>query len=139
MYRGSVRWKRSNPILIADDDVATRDGLRELLTEFGYKVETAADGQDAMNQLLGGLVPGLLIVDISMPNVAGDELLKYVQSDPVLREIPVLVVTGNPERVGRAVSDAVIEKPVNVISLVAHVQRLLSPRHRRTNPVASGN
>ena len=126
-----MRWKRRDPILVADDDVATLDGLRELLNEFGYKVVTAADGQEAMNLLLGGLTPSLLIVDIGMPNVAGDELLKYVQSDPDLRQIPVLVVTGSPERIGRAVADAVIEKPVNVITLISHVQRLTSSRRKR--------
>ena len=129
MYRGVVRWKRRDPILIADDDAATVEGLRELLNEFGYKVVTAADGQEAMNLLVEGLVPSLLIIDIGMPHVAGDELLKYVQADPYLRHIPVLVVTGTPERIGRTVSDAVIEKPVNVIELMAHVNRLTSHRH----------
>jgi CheY-like chemotaxis protein len=136
VYRGVVRWKRRDPILVADDDAATLDGLRELLTEFGYKVVTANDGQVAMNLLIGGLVPSLLIVDIGMPNVTGDELLKYVQSDPDLRHIPVIVVTGTPERLGRVVADAVIEKPVNVIALVAHVQKLTS--RRRPPAVTSG-
>jgi CheY-like chemotaxis protein len=132
-----VRWKRRDPILIADDDPSTVDGLRELLTEFGYKVVTAADGQEAMNLLVGGLVPSLLIVDLGMPNVAGDELLKYVQSDPYLRHVPVLVITGTPERVGRTVSDAVIEKPVNVIALMAHVNRLTARGQRKGIEVES--
>ena len=139
MYREVVRWKRRDPILVADDDAATLDGLRELLTEFGYKVVTATDGQQAMNLLVGGLVPSLLIVDIGMPNVGGDELLKYVQSDPDLRHIPVLVVTGTPERIGRTVADAIIEKPVNVISLVSHVQRLTSVRRRPRPELTSGH
>ena len=130
MYREIVRWKRRDPILVADDDAATLDGLRELLTEFGYKVVTATDGQQAMNLLVGGLVPSLLIVDIGMPNVGGEELLKYVQSDPDLRHIPVLVVTGTPERIGRTVADAIIEKPVNVIALVSHVQKLTTRRRK---------
>ena len=139
MYREIVRWKRRDPILVADDDAATLDGLRELLTEFGYKVVTATDGQQAMNLLVGGLVPSLLIVDIGMPNVGGEELLKYVQSDPDLRHIPVLVVTGTPERIGRTVADAIIEKPVNVISLVSHVQRLTSVRRRARPELTSGH
>ena len=139
MYRDVVRWKRRAPILVADDDAATLDGLRELLTEFGYEVVTATDGQQAMNLLVGGLVPSLLIVDIGMPNVSGDELLKYVQSDPDLRHIPVLVVTGTPERIGRTVADAIIEKPVNVISLVSHVQKLTSLRRRPRPEVTPGH
>jgi len=137
VYVEIVRWKRRDPILIADDDPATVEGLRELLNEFGYKVVTAPDGQVAMNLLVGGLLPALLIVDIGMPNVAGDELLKYVQEDPYLRHIPVIVITGAPERVGRAVADAVIEKPVNVIVLMAHVNRLTSRGHGKGIEVSS--
>ena len=132
-----MRWKRRDPILVADDDAATLDGLRELLTEFGYKVVTATDGQEAMNLLVEGLVPLLLIIDLGMPHVGGEEVLKYVQADPELRHIPVIVVTGTPERIGRTVADAVIEKPVNVIALMAHVNRLTSRRYHKADEVAS--
>ena len=116
---------RPGPILIVEDDVATLDGLAEFLSQFGYRIVPASDGQQAMNLLVGGLDPGLLIVDIAMPHLAGDELLKYVQSDPSLRLVPVIVITGTPDRLGRAVADVVIEKPVNLITLLADVKRLL--------------
>ena len=118
--------KSRGPILIAEDDPATLEGLSEFLTEFGYRVVTARDGQEAMNELLAGLAPSLLVVDISMPQVAGDEFLKYVQSDPVLRFVPVLIVTGSPDRLGRAVADAVVQKPINLIDFLSHVRRLTS-------------
>jgi CheY-like chemotaxis protein len=124
VYRVAVRSKRRGPILIADDDAATLDGLSEFLTEFGYRVVPARDGQEAMDVLLGGVVPILLVVDIAMPHVAGDGLLRYVQADPVLRFIPVVVVTGTPEHIGRAAADAILAKPVNLSLLLAHVRRL---------------
>ena len=123
--------RRRGPILIADDDPATLDGLTEFLTQLGYEVVPASDGQRAMNLLVEGLNPALLIVDIAMPHLAGDELLKYVQSDPVLRLVPVLVVTGTPDRMGRAVADVVIEKPVNLIVLLAQVRRLIGKSTKR--------
>jgi CheY-like chemotaxis protein len=107
--------------------------LTEFLAEFGYRIAPARNGQEAMNLLTGGLVPSLFIVDLAMPQLGGDELLRYVQSDPELRFIPVLVVTGAPERVGRTVADAVLEKPVNLAVLLSQVQRLTAARsrHRR--------
>ena len=130
MYRGKVAASRRAPILIADDDAVTLDGLTEFLVQFGYRVVSARNGQEAMNLLTGGLIPSLLIVDLAMPQLGGDELLKYAQTDPELRFVPVLVVTGAPERVGRTVADAVLEKPVNLAVLLSQVQRLTSPRRR---------
>lgn len=118
------------PILIADDDAVTLDGLTEFLAEFGHRIVPVRNGQEAMNLLTGGLVPSLFIVDLAMPHLGGDELLRYVQSDPVLRLVPVLVVTGAPEKVGRTVADAVLEKPVNLAKLLSHVKRLMAPRSR---------
>jgi CheY-like chemotaxis protein len=120
----SVRAGHQKPILIADDDAHTRDGLAEFLTNAGYRVICARDGQEAMNLLVGGLVPMLLVMDIAMPHVAGDDVLKYVHTDPILRSIPVLVVTGAPELAGRAVADAIAAKPVDLAWLLTQVQRL---------------
>ena len=110
--------------MVADDDPATLHGLTEFLTDAGYTVLAARDGQQAMDFLLAGPAPILLIVDIAMPHLAGGELLRYVQADPVLRFVPVLVITGAPERAGRAVADAILTKPVNLSTLLAHVRRL---------------
>jgi CheY-like chemotaxis protein len=120
-----VRAKDRGPILVADDDVQTREGFREFLAEAGYRVVCARDGQEAMDLLLGGLVPGLLMIDLAMPHVAGNDVLRYVQEDPVLRAVPVLVVTGAPERAARTVADAVLTKPVDLTSLLAYVRRLM--------------
>ncbi len=129
-----MRLRRRGPILIADDDVATLDGLTEFLTEVGFQVVAARDGQQAMNLLVEGLEPSLFIVDLAMPNLGGDEVLKYVQSDPQLRLVPVIVITASPERLGRTVADAVIAKPVDVASLLGHVRRLTEERRRSARP-----
>jgi CheY-like chemotaxis protein len=125
---------RRGPILIADDDRATREGLAEFLTEFGYAVASAQNGQEAMDRLLEGLKPSMLIVDLTMPQVGGEDLSRYLQSDPELRHLPVVVVTGSPELLGRTAADAVLEKPVNLIALLNLVKRLTSgPRETPPN------
>ena len=119
------------PILIVDDDRDALDGLGQFLTEAGYPVVCAPDGQEAIDLFLRGVVPALLIIDLAMPRVAGDELLRYVQTDPVLREVPVLVVTGAPERLVRVVADAVIAKPVDLAHLLMQVRRLTGGDRRK--------
>lgn len=130
-------WRR-RPILLAEDDAATRDGLAELLTGLGYGVIPARNGQEGMDLLVGGLNPSLLIVDIGMPHLGGTELLKYVASDPVLRLVPVLIVTGSPERVGRAVADVVLTKPIDLVALVGHVRRLTSRARSKSRQATTG-
>jgi CheY-like chemotaxis protein len=117
---------RRRLILIADDDAATLEGLAEFLDQVGYRIVTSRDGQDVMNLLVGGLHPDLLILDLAMPHLGGEALLKYVQSDPVLRLVPVLVVTGAPEQIGRAAVDVILPKPVDLAALLVHVRRLIS-------------
>ena len=119
-------FRRRGPIVIADDDAATLEGLTEFLAELGFSVVPVRDGQAAMNLIVGGLVPSLLIVDLAMPHLRGDELLKYLQSDPELRFVPVLVVTGAPEQIGHAVADAILPKPIDLVALLSHVRRLTS-------------
>jgi CheY-like chemotaxis protein len=133
VYFGLVRSLRLGPILVADDDAATLDGLTEFLTECGYRIAPARNGQEAMNLLIDGLSPSLFIVDLAMPQLGGVELLKYVQSDPDLRLRPVIVMTGSRERMGRTATDAVLEKPINLAVLLSHVRRLTS-RHRHERP-----
>lgn len=123
--------RRIGPILLADDDEATLVGLSEFLTELGYQVVAVRNGQEAMNLLVDGLKPSLLMIDLAMPQVEGAELLKYVQADPELRLVPVLVVTGAPDRIGHAVADAIVTKPVNLAALLGDVQRLTSRRKRK--------
>jgi two-component system OmpR family response regulator/two-component system response regulator CpxR len=123
-----MRLRRPRPILVIDDDEETREGLAEFLSALGYEAAVAHDGQHAMDLLVGGLQPSLLIVDIAMPHVAGDELLKYVQGDPELRLVPVVIVTGDPGHKHRAVADAVLPKPVDLNALLALVRRLIDER-----------
>jgi two-component system, cell cycle response regulator DivK len=122
-----MKFKRG-PILIADDDRETREGLVEFLAQFGYEVAAAGNGQEAMDLLLGGVRPSLLIIDLTMPHVGGEDLSRYLLEDPELRHLPVVVVTGSPERLGRTAADAVLEKPVNLIALLNLVKRLTTGR-----------
>ena len=81
-------------ILVVDDDPNTRIGLMHLLAGEGYDVLTAADGQQAIDMLEGGIRPGLMLIDLTMPRVGGTDLIEYLHSDLELRGIPTIVITG---------------------------------------------
>jgi two-component system, NtrC family, response regulator AtoC len=78
-------------ILVADDDLATLDGLRALLAAWGFEVQTATDGREALERV-STVPPSLVITDLIMPTMGGLELLTALhQHQP---RLPVIVITG---------------------------------------------
>ena len=65
-------------VLIADDEENQRAGLAKMIQSWGYAVETAADGQEALEKLSQSPVH-VLVTDLMMPRVDGFELLKRLQ------------------------------------------------------------
>jgi two-component system response regulator MprA len=80
-------------ILIVDDDRAVVNSLTELLEAEGYKVATATDGLDALDQLRGGLRPCIILLDLMMPTMDGWDFRHEQMNDQALRDIPVVVIT----------------------------------------------
>ncbi len=116
-------------ILIVEDDPHTQSGLFLLLTDAGYTVLTADDGQQAMNLLEDGLAPGLIVMDLNLPQVPGVDVLKHLRSDLRLRRIPILVTTGwTPEHARGVIADAILHKPLHVKKFLRVVERLLEAR-----------
>lgn len=79
-------------ILVVDDDAAIRDSLRVLLTEEGYGVETAVDGQDALERLAAMEPPCLILLDLKMPRMDGWQFLERRDGDS--GRIPVVLLSG---------------------------------------------
>jgi CheY-like chemotaxis protein len=80
-------------VLIVDDDQAILDGLGELLENEGYRVATATDGRDALQQLRSGLRPCVILLDLMMPGMDGWDFRHEQMKDDDLRDIPVVVIT----------------------------------------------
>jgi signal transduction histidine kinase/CheY-like chemotaxis protein len=83
---------RDREVLVVDDDVATRNLFRRILTREGWNVREAADGKRALAQLETKR-PTLMVLDIMMPNVDGFDVLKSVRASAQLSDLPVIVVT----------------------------------------------
>jgi DNA-binding NtrC family response regulator len=78
-------------ILVADDDVSSLEGLRVLLANWGYEVETASNGRVAL-QKVSAAAPKAVITDVVMPMMNGLELLRALRSEKP--GMPVIVLTG---------------------------------------------
>jgi CheY-like chemotaxis protein len=80
-------------IVVADDDDAVRKVWTLALTRAGYRTIESRTGRGAVD-FMGTLQPDLLILDLHMPDLSGDDVLAHLREAPVLRQIPVLIVSG---------------------------------------------
>ena len=119
-------------ILIADDTADNREMYAEYLTFLGYRVETADNGITAL-ALARELLPDLVIMDLSMPDMDGWEASRRLKADPSLAMIPILVVTGHAldgsENAALAAGgDAFLTKPCLPEQLAIKVEDILRAR-----------
>ena len=117
-------------ILVVDDERNIREGLRRSLEFDGHAVVTAADGREALSALATEEID-LVIADLRMPRLSGDQLLKQVaERHPTVR---VIILTGHAtvEVAVQAMRDGAydfLEKPVNLERLGLLVERALAER-----------
>ena len=107
-------------VLIVDDDELIRETLCELVEMVGCSAVVAANGREALNVMTEHR-PCLVIVDLLMPVMSGNELLEVMRTEPTLADIPVVVSTSAPERAPAGVP--IIRKPVNIEVVVEWMQR----------------
>jgi CheY-like chemotaxis protein len=79
-------------LLIVDDEVAILEALMDILSVEGYEVATAANGAEGLQQV-GRDRPDLILLDLMMPVMDGQEMLRRLKDDPALRTIPVVVMS----------------------------------------------
>jgi DNA-binding NtrC family response regulator len=115
-------------ILVVDDEDTLRTVLSQELKGEGYEVETAADGQIAIDTLKNKQFE-LILLDIKMPNVNGFEVLKYIkQNHPNLK---VIMLTGfadlkNAIESKKLGAEDFVSKPYDLVDLITTIERVLS-------------
>jgi two-component system, OmpR family, alkaline phosphatase synthesis response regulator PhoP len=120
-------------ILIADDNIQNCELIDAYLSDEGYELSVAYDGQQAMKRV-EELQPDLVLLDIMMPKLSGYEVCQWMKSNARTKDIPVLMVTalneqGDIEKAVRAGCDDFLTKPVNSLELKTRVKSLLRVRH----------
>ena len=121
-------------ILIVEDDSDCRELLKFFLRQSGYETVEAATGFEAVN-LARVTRPDLIIMDLGMPAMTGDQATARLKADPLTSHIPVVVITafsyGTLVDRARAVGAAdILYKPFHFESLHATLQRHLSVNHQ---------
>jgi CheY-like chemotaxis protein len=85
---------QSQTILYVEDDAVTLTAYKNRLEQKGYIVQTAQDGVEALKYLYKSK-PDVLLLDLVLPRLTGEDVLKIVYSDARLRDIPVIVLSTN--------------------------------------------
>jgi CheY-like chemotaxis protein len=119
--------KRSKPeadvVVIVDDDADTRDLIRTLLEDEGYRTAQACNGQEALAVLRQpDFRPALILLDLMMPTMDGFQLRARLRADPALAAIPIVVMTAHGA-LTRALEQS--EPPTIVLRKPLDLDRLL--------------
>ena len=100
-------------VLIVDDEPGVCEKLSEQVSRQGYRVLCAATGEDALRRI-DTEVPDVVVLDMSLPDMEGSEVIIRLKSDAATGRIPVLAMTGAP--LGRNKEDILRNFGVNIIS-----------------------
>ena len=116
-------------ILVVDDFSTMRRIIRNLLKELGFpNVTEAEDGVDALKKLQNGNFE-FVVSDWNMPNMSGIDLLRSIRSDPMLKHLPVLMVTAEAKKeniieAAKAGASGYIVKPFTAATLDEKLQKI---------------
>jgi CheY-like chemotaxis protein len=115
-------------VLVVDDEEPVRGFQRRVLETDGYQVLEASNGLEGLDLLAAGSAVHLLIADLDMPVLSGDEMVSRIRA--IRPDLPVLYVTGNIDRLMDArplwEGEAFLEKPFTAAGLREAVSLLLT-------------
>jgi two-component system cell cycle response regulator DivK len=116
-------------ILLAEDFEDARDLYRDYLEFSGFRVETAANGREAIDQAIA-LQPDMILMDASMPVLDGWQATRQLKANPATKHIPILALTAHAFDDARleaaeAGCDGFITKPCLPDDLVSRVHTVL--------------
>ncbi len=123
---GALRRGRSH-ILVVDDEPAILSLVREVLREHGYDVETAANGEEALD-LMARRPPGLVLLDVHMPVLDGEGFVNAMRARSL--DAPVVVLSAGPSAdqwARRLGAQGSVQKPFRIPDLINAATRFLIP------------
>ena len=117
---------KKNPLaLVIEDDIEQQKIFAKAIEMAGFTVEVIGDGRKAQERLKK-IIPALIILDLHLPHISGDEILHHIRASERLATVPVILATANP-RLAETLHDAsdlVLLKPVSFIQLRDLAMRL---------------
>lgn len=124
----------TNQVLVVDDDPLMHRLLKHHLERAGYQLLSATNGREALD-IASREHPGLIVMDVMMPEVSGLDALRELKKADGTKTIPVIVITANPHAIvakesGNAGGAVFMTKPFSPAQLLNEIRKLL--------PVAGG-
>lgn len=116
-------------ILIIDDEPDIVRVVKFRMIKNGYEVHVAVNGQEGL-EMVSKLKPDLVLLDISMPLMKGDEVCKRIKSDPAVKDIPVIIMTAGTKGVQESfikeigAADSVL-KPFDPDDMMNKIKKLI--------------
>lgn len=128
-------------ILVVDDDAMNREMLSRRLQKMGYKIREADNGNHALDELKQRPFD-LVLLDIIMPELDGFRTLEFMKTDPMLRHVPVIMLTALDEvestvRCIEAGAEDYVPKPFNPVILRARINASLEKKRLRDQEQAA--
>ena len=113
-------------ILVVDDEESYRDALTVALEREGFRVEVAADGQEALDQF-EATRPSLILLDVMLPRISGVDVCRELRSRS---RVPIIMVTARSNEIDAVVglevgADDYVAKPFRLRELIARVRAAL--------------
>jgi CheY-like chemotaxis protein len=113
------------PVLLVDDDAAVRRTIARFLAFEGFAVVEATNGLEALTYLRTGGSASVIVLDLRMPVMDGWTFRREQRRDPMLENIPVVVLSGaDADRFAELEAAAAFEKPVRMAQVAGAVRRL---------------
>lgn len=130
----------SQKVLIIDDGKAIRMQVREMLPQGNFEVLEAKDGVEGLD-LIRQERPNLILLDFFMPRMNGWEVWQHLQTQPDLKSIPLVIMSGRKEEITEKISDPsksfeFIEKPFDQKALIGAVKAAMAKAKVRSIPVS---
>ena len=125
-------------VLLVDDEPDAVEFLRDILEDNGYEVDTASNAQEGLTRARAQ-PPNLICLDVLMPEESGMSLYQKLRTDPALKHVPVLIISGMsfskdlqqieyrdlPDGTVIPEPEGVAEKPIDIDQFMAMVQRVV--------------
>jgi len=116
-------------VLIVEDNELNMKLFNDLLEAHGYSTLKTSSGVEAL-ELARRHSPDLILMDIQLPEVSGEDVTEWMKSDPTLRSIPIIAITafamkGDEERIRGKGCEAYLSKPISVAKFLDTVRNYL--------------